>query len=102
MNVRNKTILITGGAGGLGSAMARLLSENGAKIVILDLEAAQEKGDALVAELKAAGGEAWFCGTDVTSEEAWKKAVDFAWKRLAAWTCWSTTRASISASPWRR
>lgn len=78
MNVRNKTILITGGAGGLGSAMARLLSENGAKIVILDLEAAKEKGDALVAELKAAGGEAWFCGTDVTSEEAWKKAVDFA------------------------
>ena len=49
MNVKGKTILITGGAGGLGSAMARLLSENGAKIVILDLEAAKEKGDALVA-----------------------------------------------------
>ena len=78
MNVRNKTILITDGAGGLGSAMARLLSENGAKIVILDLEAAKEKGDALVAELKAAGGEAWFCGTDVTAEEAWQRAVDFA------------------------
>ncbi len=78
MNVKGKMILITGGAGGLGSAMARLLSENGAKILILDLEATREKGEALAAALTAAGGEAWFCGADVTSEEDWKKAVDFA------------------------
>ena len=73
MNVKNKMILITGGAGGLGSAMAKLLSENGAKVLILDLEAAREKGEALAAELKAAGGAAWFLGTDVTSEGGWKK-----------------------------
>lgn len=78
MNVKGKMILITGGAGGLGSAMARLLSENGAKILIMDLEAVREKGEELAAELTAAGGEAWFCGADVTLEEDWKKAVDFA------------------------
>ncbi len=78
MNVKNKMILVTGGAGGLGSAMARLLSENGARVLILDLEAAREKGEGLAAELKAAGGEAWFFRADVTSEEDWKKAVDFA------------------------
>ncbi len=75
MNVKNKMILVTGGAGGLGSAMARCLSENGAKVLILDLEATREKGEALAAELRAAGGEAWFCSTDVTSEEDWQKAV---------------------------
>lgn len=78
MNVKNKMILVTGGAGGLGSAMARLLSENGARVLILDLDATREKGEALAAELKAAGGEAWFFRADVTSEEDWKKAVDFA------------------------
>jgi cyclopentanol dehydrogenase len=78
MNVQGKMILITGGAGGLGSAMAKLLCENGAKVLILDLEAAREKGEALAAALKAAGGEAWFLSTDVTSEEDWKTAVGFA------------------------
>ncbi len=78
MNVRDKMILITGGAGGLGSAMAGLLSENGARILIMDLEAAREKGEAQAAAMVAAGGRAWFCGADVTSEEDWKRAVGFA------------------------
>ena len=78
MNVKNKMILVTGGAGGLGSAMARLLSENGAKVLIMDLEAVREKGEALSAEIKAAGGEAWFLCADVTSEEDWRRAIDFA------------------------
>lgn len=78
MNVKGKMILVTGGAGGLGSAMAKLLSENGAKILIMDLEAVREKGEALAAEIKAAGSDAWFCSADVTTEEDWKKAVDFA------------------------
>jgi len=80
MNVKDKMILITGGAGGLGSAMARVLCENGAKVVLMDLEATREKGEAIVAELKAAGGEAWFRSCDVTSEEDWKATVDFAVK----------------------
>ncbi len=78
MNVKGKMILITGGAGGLGSAMVKLLSENGARILIMDLEATRDKGEALAAELKAAGGEAWFCSADVTAEEDWKRAIGFA------------------------
>lgn len=78
MNVKNKTIMITGAAGGLGSAMARLLSNSGAKLVILDLESAREAGDALAEELKAAGGSAWFLSCDATSEQDWQKAIAFA------------------------
>ena len=78
MRVKDKTILITGGAGGLGSEMARLLSENGARVLILDLESAREKGEALAGELGKARGGAWFFGCDVTAEADWEKAVAFA------------------------
>lgn len=46
MNVQNKVIVITGGAGGIGSAQAKLLARNGAEVWILDL--VQEKIDQLV------------------------------------------------------
>ncbi len=72
MNVSGKTILITGGAGGLGSAMARLLSQKGASVFILDLE--ENKGTALAEELVQSGKKAWFCRTDLTSEPDWQKA----------------------------
>jgi NADPH:quinone reductase-like Zn-dependent oxidoreductase len=48
MNVLGKTIVITGGAGGLGSAMAKLLAANGAVICIFDLDS--KKGDEVVQE----------------------------------------------------
>lgn len=78
MNVSEKTILITGGAGGLGSAMARLLAVNGATVVILDMD--RDKGEQLVAELAQSGAKAYFQRIDVTSEEDWKRAVDDAVK----------------------
>ena len=49
MNVQNKVIVITGGAGGIGSAQAKLLARNGAEVWILDL--VQEKIDDLNAEI---------------------------------------------------
>ncbi len=76
MNVKGKSIMITGAGGGLGSEMARLLADNGAKIFILDLDA--EKGNATADEINAKGGQAWFFKADVTSEEDWKAAVEFA------------------------
>ena len=46
MNVQNKVIVITGGAGGIGSAQAKLLARNGAEVWILDL--VREKIDQLL------------------------------------------------------
>ena len=74
MNVQNKVIVITGGAGGIGSAQAKLLARNGAEVWILDL--VQEKIDQLVEELKRQGGKAHGTVADVTSEEEWKTIVE--------------------------
>ena len=38
MNVKDKVILVTGGAGGLGSAIAKCLAENGAEVYLLDMD----------------------------------------------------------------
>ncbi len=76
MNVKDKVIMITGAGGGLGSEMARVLSRQGARVWLLDLDA--EKGQAAADGIRAAGGEAWFLKMDVTVEEDWQNAVQTA------------------------
>ena len=76
MNVKDKVVMITGAAGGLGSEMARLLCKEGAKVFILDLD--EEKGRQTAAEIVAGGGAAWFFKADVTSEADWQAAVNAA------------------------
>jgi NAD(P)-dependent dehydrogenase (short-subunit alcohol dehydrogenase family) len=58
-----KVAVITGGASGMGAATVRRFVEEGARVVIADLQEAA--GAALQAEL---GGEAVFCRTDVGRE----------------------------------
>ena len=76
MNVKDKVIMITGAGGGLGSEMARLLCSKGAIVYILDLN--EELGQGVAAEICAAGGKAYFFKADVTSEESWQAAVNYA------------------------
>lgn len=76
MNVKDKTILITGAGGGLGSVMASLLAENGAQVLVLDMDT--EKGQQTADAICEKGHRAWFLRMDVTSEADWKAAVDFA------------------------
>lgn len=59
-----KVILVTGGTSGLGEAAARMLAARGAKVAVTGRRA--ERGEALVAEIAAAGGEALFVQADVT------------------------------------
>lgn len=73
MNVIGKTIVITGGAGGLGSAMAKLLAANGAVICIFDLDS--KKGDEVVQEILSSGGKACFKKVDLIREEEWQAAM---------------------------
>jgi len=38
MNLKNKLILITGGSSGIGFEMVKLMSEKGAKVIVLDIQ----------------------------------------------------------------
>ena len=75
MGVIGKTILITGGAGGLGFAMTEILLKNKANVVMLDVAA--DAGNEKLRELKRAGYDTVsFMQIDVTKEEDWKHVVD--------------------------
>lgn len=75
MSVSGKTILITGGAGGLGFAMTEVLLKNKANVVMLDVAA--DAGNKKLEDLKRAGYDTVsFMQIDVTKEEDWKRVVD--------------------------
>ena len=54
-NLKGKTVLITGGASGLGAAMARTLAKHEASVIIGDLN--EKQGQSLVAELRRISGD---------------------------------------------
>ena len=61
MQIESNVFIVTGGASGLGEGAARMLAENGAKVVIADMQI--EKGEAVA---EAIGGR--FIRCDVSSE----------------------------------
>ena len=65
ISIKDKVVVVTGGAGEMGSAIARRLVDEGAKVVIADIS----DGSALVADLNQ-DGDAIYVRTDVTSEES--------------------------------
>ena len=66
-DITGKVVVITGGTGVLGKAIAKYLALEGAKVVILGRRA--EAGNAIVADIKEAGGEAMFLVTDVMKQD---------------------------------
>jgi len=76
LNVAEKVIVITGASSGIGEATARLLAENGAKVVLGARRT--EKLEKLVEEIHASGGTAEFKAVDVTHREDMKAFVHFA------------------------
>ena len=74
--VAGKKAFISGGAGGLGSAMARMLAREGAKVSLADinLEGAKAVADAINAEVGA--GTAFAFPLDVTKEDQWIFALE--------------------------
>jgi NAD(P)-dependent dehydrogenase (short-subunit alcohol dehydrogenase family) len=68
--VEGKVALITGGASGLGESAALLMAQEGARIVIADIN--ETKSRALVERI---GKAAYFVKLDVTQEEQWIVAI---------------------------
>lgn len=64
-SVEGKVVVMTGACGILGSTIVKHFAEQGAKVVMLDLERTREIAEGLIAEIKAEGGEACFFPTNV-------------------------------------
>lgn len=75
-----KVALVTGGTGGIGQAIALRLGQEGARIVLADIDA--ERSAAALAVLKAQGIEAVFATLDVRDEASWKDAVTLTRERF--------------------
>ena len=74
---KDKTVVITGGATGIGFGLAKRFGSEGAKIVIG--EPRQNRLDEAVAELKGLGVDASAMVMDVTDPKSMEALADFAW-----------------------
>ncbi|PKQ07143.1 MAG: NAD(P)-dependent oxidoreductase, partial [Alphaproteobacteria bacterium HGW-Alphaproteobacteria-12] len=66
-SIRGKVALVTGAASGMGRATAHVFADEGAKVAVIDLK--QDRVDAVVKEIEAAGGEAVGWALDVADAE---------------------------------
>ncbi len=78
--LENKVAVITGAASGMGRATAIRFSQEGASVVVADLNVAG--GESVVRECKENGGNAVFQKADVSSEEQVKAMIDRAVKEF--------------------
>lgn len=67
-SLAGQTVLVTGGAGGIGAAVARRLAGAGAGVIV-HYHTAGERAEALAEHIRATGGEAATIGADLSDEE---------------------------------
>ena len=72
MRLANRVIVVTGAAGGLGTAYARSLADHGAAVVLTDIE----EGKPAVEELTASNPRTLFIKTDIRSMDEVQRLVD--------------------------
>lgn len=77
MDIKDKTVVVTGGASGLGEATARMFEQAGARVAILDLD--RERGMAMQAEHE---GRVAYYNVDVADEDQVNAALMSAVERL--------------------
>jgi 3-oxoacyl-[acyl-carrier protein] reductase len=74
MGLEQRTAIVTGAAQGIGEAIARALHENGATVVLADLNA--EAATAAAHRIDRAGERAWPCEVDVRSRASLESVVN--------------------------
>jgi L-fucose dehydrogenase len=80
LKLRDKVVLISGGAKGIGAAITRELAEEGALPVIVDRD--RQAGEQLQAELSRAGHQSCFIDAEIASAESCAHAVSRAVKEF--------------------
>jgi NADP-dependent 3-hydroxy acid dehydrogenase YdfG len=96
-NIAGKVVVITGASSGLGEASARLLSAEGATVVLGARRA--DRIQALAGELIAKGGKALALTTDVTDRGQVKQLVDAAVKNFGRIDVIVNNAGLLSQSP---
>lgn len=76
MRLEGKSVVVTGAGNGIGKAIAGLFAEEGARIVVAEIE--EDAGMAAAAEINASGGTAVFQRTDISDEDSAKAAIQAA------------------------
>ena len=71
--MRGKSAVITGGGAGIGRACALRLAEEGAVVVVTDVN--EGSGVLVVEEIRRAGGDAIFVKHDAADEENWRLVI---------------------------
>ena len=79
MRLKNKVAIITGSARGIGRATAHKFAQEGAKVVVCDVESSGV--DAVVGEIRSQGGEAVGFIVDVTDRPAIDRMVQAVMER---------------------
>lgn len=80
MRLKNKVALITGGGSGIGEATVLRFAEEGAKLVINDVD--EDDAKRVAAKVKAQGGEVLVCVADVCNKHEVESMVSQALKRF--------------------
>lgn len=68
MRLKDKVVVVTGAAQGIGEAYAKAIAREGASVVVADLNT--ESGERVAQEIEADGGTAMFVACDVSSAES--------------------------------
>jgi NAD(P)-dependent dehydrogenase (short-subunit alcohol dehydrogenase family) len=72
--IKDRVALISGGGSGIGKACAVALARAGAKVIVSDI--GDQGGDAVLSEIRAAGGEGSYVPADVTQSDQVLRLVD--------------------------
>ena len=71
-DLKGRVAVVTGGASGIGKAIAQSLADNGAHPWVLDLDGAA--AEATAKEIVQAGGQGWALACDVSDQESVSRA----------------------------
>jgi len=74
VKLQDKVVIITGGAGGIGSGMAKAMVKEGAMVVIVDIN--EETGRSVEAELQSISPRSMFMRADLLDRENLPKIIE--------------------------
>ncbi len=80
MSLENKVVIVTGASSGIGKATAILFAENGANVIVADLN--EENGKAVVNDINNSGQSATFIKLDVSKVSEVENLIDTVYEKF--------------------